>query len=192
MTRVRDSGMAKEAAWEAFFRPAEILVSLGLEPDVGDVVEFGCGYGTFTIPAARVVGGTVWTLDIEPEMVERTLERARGAGLTNVEGAVRDFAVDGTGRPDGEAGYVMLFNILHHERPLSLLAEARRLLRPGGIVGVVHWIHDANTPRGPDLSIRPRPEQAVKWVNETGFEPIGETVSLAPYHWGFAARRDLV
>lgn len=32
-------------------------------------MEFGCGYGTFTFPAARRVSGTVHTFDIEPELV---------------------------------------------------------------------------------------------------------------------------
>ena len=36
---------------------------LGLRPDAGDVVDFGCGYGTFAIPAARIVTGTVFALD---------------------------------------------------------------------------------------------------------------------------------
>ena len=31
----------------------------------GDVVEFGCGYGTFTIPAAQLIEGKLIALDIE-------------------------------------------------------------------------------------------------------------------------------
>jgi hypothetical protein len=40
---------------------------------------------------------------------------------------------------------------------VSLLREAFRILRPHGVLGVIHWVHDARTPRGPDLRIRPRP-----------------------------------
>lgn len=189
MTRVRDSGMAEEATWEAFFDPPATLATLRLKPGAGDVVEFGCGYGTFTIPAARITPRRVWALDIDPQMVARTMARAEEAELFNVHGVVRDFEADGTGRPDGGAGYVMLFNILHHERPLALVEEARRVLRPGGLVGVIHWIHDASTPRGPDLSIRPRPGQALQWVREAGMEPLGDPVDLPPYHWGLVARR---
>ncbi len=39
--------------WESYFDPAGILKSLGCRGLNGDVVEFGCGYGTFTIPAAQ-------------------------------------------------------------------------------------------------------------------------------------------
>ena len=81
----------------------------------GDVVEFGCGYGTFTLPAARAVGGRVRALDIEPEMVAATARKARQAGLTNVVAEVRDFVAAGSGLADGQAGYAMLFNILHIE-----------------------------------------------------------------------------
>jgi ubiquinone/menaquinone biosynthesis C-methylase UbiE len=75
---------------------------------------------------------------------------------------------DGTGLADCGADIVMLFNLLHCEQPLDLLAEARRTLQPGGRVGVVHWRSDIPTPRGPDLSIRPSPEQCAAWLREAG------------------------
>ena len=53
-----------------------ILERLGLRDGVGDVAEFGCGYGTFTIPAGPRSRGTVYAYDIDPEMVAATGERA--------------------------------------------------------------------------------------------------------------------
>jgi hypothetical protein len=44
----------------------------------------------------------------------------------------RDIVTDGCGRPDASATFVMLFNILHIEDPVSLLREAHRVLRAGG------------------------------------------------------------
>lgn len=49
----RESGMPDGGYWESFFNPRCILERLGCQGSVGDVVEFGCGYGTFTVPAAR-------------------------------------------------------------------------------------------------------------------------------------------
>ena len=49
--KTRESGMPEESLWATFFTPEEVLHKLGL-PTAGDVVDFGCGYGTFTIPAA--------------------------------------------------------------------------------------------------------------------------------------------
>jgi SAM-dependent methyltransferase len=114
----------------------------------GDVVEFGCGYGTFTLPAAKLVSGRVFAFDIEPDMVAETTRRAEQAGLANVAATVSDFAVDGCRLPDVSVGYAMLFNILHIEGPVGLLREARRVLIPGGTAGILHWRTDLETPRG--------------------------------------------
>ena len=81
--KTRESGMPDESVWSGFFPPEEVLQKLGLQPDCGDVVDFGCGYGTFAIPAARMVRGTVHALDIEPEMVAATKAKAE-ANLRNV------------------------------------------------------------------------------------------------------------
>ncbi|MHC4306838.1 MAG: class I SAM-dependent methyltransferase, partial [Planctomycetota bacterium] len=150
--KIRDSGMPDEQTWGGFFDPQAILAKLGLTPQIGDVVEFGCGYGTFTVPAARIVSGAVHALDIEPAMIETVQARAASAGLENVLPACRDFMVDGTGLADASADYAMVFNILHLRRPLDLLGEARRTLRPGGLLGVMHWNYDVATPRGPALT----------------------------------------
>ena len=36
---------------------------------------------------------------------------------------------------------------------LLLLREARRVLEPGGLLGVMHWNYDPATPRGPSMDI---------------------------------------
>lgn len=187
--KVRDSGMPDEKLWESFFDARHILSVLAFDDPRSDVVDFGCGYGTFTIAAARLTTGTVHALDIEPEMVSATAAKARSFGLTNVRTVQRDFVADGTGLPDASVGYAMLFNILHAEDPLRLLREVHRVLRPGGRVGVIHWVYDATTPRGPDLSIRPRPEQCQAWLQQAGFELLIPLVALPPYHYGVVGSR---
>lgn len=187
--KARDSGMPEERMWASFFDVDFILDQVLLQRPVETVVEFGCGYGTFTIPAARRTIGVVHAIDIETDMVAATCDKARAAGLTNVQGAVRDFVADGTGLDAGSADYAMLFNILHLEDPLRLLAEAHRVLRPGGRLGIIHWNYDPSTPRGPDMAIRPRPEQCLAWAISAGFAPLTPIVALPPYHYGFAVRR---
>jgi hypothetical protein len=56
-------------------------------------------------------------------------------------------------------------------------------------VGVIHWNYDPATPRGPDLSIRPRPEQCQAWCREAGFKLIVPLVSLPPWHYGLVGRK---
>lgn len=156
----------------------------------GDVIEFGCGYGTFTIPTARFATGRVIARDIEPDMVAATVRKADAAGLSNVVGIVCDFIVEGCGLPDEQAGRAMLFNILHIENPLGLLREAYRVLVPGGEVGIIHWRNDVPTPRGPSISIRPTAEQCRIWGEQAGFEFVrNEPLSCCSWHWGLVMRR---
>lgn len=182
--------MPEEGVWTRFFDPESILRELRLVRSCGNVVEFGCGYGTFTIPATRIVSGTVYALDIEPEMLAATRAKAKAAGFDRVETWLRDFVTDGTGLPDESVDYAMLFNILHAECPDVLLREALRVLRPLGMLAIVHWKHDAGTPRGPSMNIRPRPEQCLDWATGAGFRPLAPgIIDLPPYHYGMVLER---
>jgi ubiquinone/menaquinone biosynthesis C-methylase UbiE len=187
--KVRDSGMPEEAMWDRFFDPASILARLGLTPDTTSAVDLGCGYGTFTIPAATIIEGTVYGLDIEPEMIRVTSSKAEDAGLTNVRLHLRDFVAEGTGLPDASVGFVMLFNILHAEEPDRLLHEAYRILAPGGTAAVMHWVSDRPTPRGPALDIRPSPADCRQWMAAAGFRVEGDVLDLPPYHFGLVGRK---
>ncbi|WP_425619276.1 class I SAM-dependent methyltransferase [Anatilimnocola sp. NA78] len=188
--KTRESGMPAEPVWETFFNPELALDHLGFVHSSGDVVDLGCGYGTFTIPAARRSDGIVHAFDIDAGMVASTLRKAQQSGLTNVRGIVRDFVSSGTGLPDFAASYAMLFNLLHAECPGVLLAEAWRVLAPGGVLGIMHWNHDRSTPRGPSMNIRPTPQQCCEWAIQAGFEPLDEgIVQIPPYHYGMAMRK---
>jgi SAM-dependent methyltransferase len=163
---------------------------LGCTGPCGDVVEFGCGYGTFTIPAAKQVQGRVFALDIEPEMVAMTVSKAEAASLPNVVGIVRDFIADGCGLSDEQVGRALLFNILHVENPISLLREAHRVLAPEGEVDIIHWRNDVPTPRGPSLEIRPTAEQCRAWAEQAGFVFVRyESLCCCSWHWGLVMRR---
>jgi SAM-dependent methyltransferase len=188
--QVRESGMPEERVWESFFDPPSLFDALGLNGLDGDVIEFGCGYGTFTVEAARRTTGTLVALDIDADMVARSVRRAAMEGIRNVCIEQRDFVGTGCGRVDGSADYALLFNILHLERPVELLREVYRTLKPGGRAGVIHWKYDRTTPRGPSMEIRPKPEQCRAWAEDAGFERIRD-VSLpgCPYHYGLVFHR---
>ncbi len=183
--KTRESGMPDEACWEAFFDPAAGIAALGIAGIKGDVVDFGCGYGMFALAAARVVGGTIYALDIDPEMIQTTRSKARAAGLANVRARTCDFVRDGAGLADATMAYAMLFNILHCDQPSALLEEAFRVLRPGGGLGIMHWNPDPTTPRGPPMEMHPRPAQCTAWAERAGFqlESPGH-IDLPPYHYG--------
>ncbi len=176
--------------WETFFDPAATVKSLGCGELPGDCVEFGCGYGTFTLAAAPRVPGTLFAQDIDCGMVEATSARVRHAGLSNVIVEQRDLTVEGCGRPDNSVSFVMLFNLLHIENPVDLLREAHRVLRSGGTVGVTHWKIDPSSPRGPTLEIRPRPEQCRAWGEQVGLRWVRyQDLPGSPWHWGMVLQR---
>ena len=186
--KIRESDMPKEAEWNQFFDPVQVLNQLGLNHQVVNVADFGCGYGTFTIPASKIVAGKIYAFDIEPEMVKEVKTKAETLKLDNVEVLLRDFISQGSGLGDSSVDYVFLFNILHLEKPGSLLSESYRILKHGGKVGIIHWNYDPTTPRGPPMAIRPRPEQCRGWAESVGFV-FEQKFDLKPYHYGLVLHK---
>jgi SAM-dependent methyltransferase len=183
--KYRESGMPPQDYWEALLDVALILDRFGFDAAIGDLAELGCGYGTFTVPLARRIGGIVHAFDIDAEMVKKTQRRAAAAGLANVRVAQRDVFTDGLGLAASSCDAMLLFNILHSEAPVEMLREAWRVVRPGGTAAVIHWRCDLPTPRGPSAEIRPSPEQILKWAETAGGLAAAEPpFSLPPWHYG--------
>ncbi|MBE7466798.1 MAG: class I SAM-dependent methyltransferase [Planctomycetes bacterium] len=190
MSKGRESGMPEADYWDSFFNPSCILSRLDCTGIHGDILEFGCGYGTFTIPAAKANSGKVIALDIEPDMVTATARKAREAGLPNVKAERRDFMESDCGIPAGTCQYAMLFNILHIERPVELLKFSFAALATGGKVGIIHWRSDIKTPRGPSPDIRPSAEQCRVWGEQAGLNFVRyESLCCCSWHWGLVMSR---
>lgn len=188
--KVRDSGMPEADYWDSLFDVERALDRLGVTSSIRDLVEFGCGYGTFTLPAARRISGTLHALDLDDDAMKLAECRAREGDIRNIRFVRRDFIVDGTGLRNDSMDYAMVFNILHHENPEEILSEAFRIIRPGGIVGVMHWIHSDQTPRGPSLEIRPKPAFLRDKLIDVGFSVTEEQpIDCPPWHYGLIGRK---
>jgi len=186
----RESGMPEEELWNSFFDAECVIRKLfGEEGCRGDVVEFGCGYGTFTFPAAGHAAGTLYTFDIEPDLIERLRMRAEQQAVSNIIAEIRDFAVNGTGLGSGSQSHAMIYNLLHIEGPGGLIREAHRVLRPNGRLSVMHWRSDIPTPRGPSMEIRPTPEQCKAWIEASGFRDarVIDLRECCQFHFGVVA-----
>lgn len=184
--KVRDSGMPEQTYWESLLDVDLILDRLEINKKITSLVEFGCGYGTFTVPSAKRINGSIIALDIESQMLAIGKQRTTANQYNNVIFTERDFIADGTGLADQSVDYVMLFNILHHTKPLELLNESYRILKTGGKVGMIHWNYNPDTPRGPNMDIRPKPEDMRTWAIEGGFYiEAKEQIDLPPYHYGY-------
>jgi SAM-dependent methyltransferase len=188
--KLRESGMPDEAYWETLLDVPLILNRLEIDDRLRDVVELGCGYGTFTLPVARRISGTLRTCDIDADMVERTVRRAAAEGVGNILCEQRDVFLHGFGIAPESQDACLLFNLLHCEEPLRFLREAVRVVRPTGFVSVIHWRYDPATPRGPNMEIRPRPEQIVDWGLQAGLTIArASVIDLPPWHYGIRFHR---
>ena len=64
----------------------EVLKAVGINK--GHIaLDFGCGSGTYTIPAARLVGeeGKVYALDKDRKALDKLMQKAKSEGLRNIE-----------------------------------------------------------------------------------------------------------
>jgi ubiquinone/menaquinone biosynthesis C-methylase UbiE len=182
--KVRDSGMPKETKWNDFFNTDLLLSELNINSQIVDLVEIGSGYGTFTIPTAKLIRGKLYAFDIEDEMIDNLNLKIQNQQINNIRLEKRDILTHTTGLPENSIDYVMLFNILHHEFPMDFMNEAHRILKPEGKIGIIHWRSDISTPRGPDLKIRPKPEQIANWLDKNKFQIDKQAFIIEPYHFG--------
>lgn len=112
--------------------PAKILgpyVNTGMT-----VLDLGCGFGHFALGMARLTGktGRVVAVDVQQKMLDKTMDRARKAGLAEIIQPVR---CDGycIGLPL-KLGFALASNSLHETPvPEKILAEIFTLLTPGGL-----------------------------------------------------------
>jgi SAM-dependent methyltransferase len=107
-----------------------ILVRMGLRESAGrDVVELGCGGGFGAELIAGLEPRSYLGIDVMPEQIALAQQRnLPGARFMVGDAAALDLA-------SACADVVVMLGILHHvERWRDALAEARRLLRPGGVL----------------------------------------------------------
>lgn len=103
------------------------------------VIELACGAGGTGLAAAALVApGEVVLSDVAPEMTAIAEARARALGLTNVR--VRSLDLEAIDEPDSSYDVVLCREgLMFAVDPAGALGEIRRLLRPGGRVGIAVW-----------------------------------------------------
>ncbi|HEX5266676.1 MAG TPA: methyltransferase domain-containing protein [Acidimicrobiales bacterium] len=101
-----------------------------------DLLDVGCGPGTITLDLAELVApGRVVGVDAAAEVVAQADELRRSRGVPNAEFRAGD--VYGLDLPDASFDVVHAHQVLQHlTDPVTALVEMRRVLRPGGILGV--------------------------------------------------------
>ena len=104
------------------------------------VLDLGCGTGTLAVLAKqRLPGLDMHGIDGDGAMIERARRKARRAG---VEAGFRTAMAGNLPYADASFTHVLTSLFLHHLTPADkrqALAEARRVLRPGGTLGIADW-----------------------------------------------------
>ena len=104
------------------------------------IVDIGCGPGLFLRDLGeRYADATLHGYDVTPAMVAfgRTLP---GPGAKPIM-ELLDVTSQSLPHPDGSADLVSMSSVLHVvDEPLPVLAEIRRVLKPGGIFLLHDWI----------------------------------------------------
>lgn len=116
---------------------ADFFQRIGLKP--GDrILDFGCGSGHYSIPAAQVVGteGRVYALDKEDGVLRRLRERGEEDHLTNLEVTESSGGLK-VDLPDRSVDVVLAYDVLHYlAKRGELLDEFRRVLKIEGFLSV--------------------------------------------------------
>lgn len=135
----RVEGFARDAAPR--LRPfAAALVDLVPPPRDGSVLDVATGTGIVAVEAARRAGphGSVVASDFIAEWEPHVRSTAAQAGVANIRFAT--MPADALALPDAAFDVVYCqFGLMFMPDPDAALREMRRVLRPGGRLGVAVW-----------------------------------------------------
>ena len=121
---------------DVFMNPRKLLEKVDIK-ERQIVLDFGCGSGSYIIPAARMVGenGMVYALDIHPLAIRAVEKKANKEGLTNIRTILsgRD-----TGLPDESIDVVLLYDVIRSIKDKrALLKELHRVMKANGLLSIL-------------------------------------------------------
>jgi len=132
------AGWLERPEREAEERTDLVLQNLPVQPD-SVVADIGAGSGFFTRRiAARVPGGRVIAVDIQPEMLAILRDKAAAEGINNIETVL---ATEKSLNLEPNSIDLALFVDVYHElaQPREVMRELRTALRPGGKVILIEY-----------------------------------------------------
>lgn len=189
------TSMPDRGWWAALWPdPEGVLRQLGIEPGM-TVLDLCCGDGFFTALLARLAGGKVYALDLEPAMIDAAKAEAVRQGVSVRQWLCADASKVSQLLPE-PVDYVLLANTFHGvpDQP-GLALGVRAVLRPRGKFGIVNWHSHPREdtpvlgqPRGPRTDLRMSPGEVRAVVEPVGFRAAA-MIELPPYHYGIVFDR---
>jgi ubiquinone/menaquinone biosynthesis C-methylase UbiE len=150
------------------------------------VLDCGCGPGTITLGLAQIVApGEVIGTEIEESQVELARQNAIKRKVSNVQFQTADLYR--LPFEDNSFDAVFISAVLGNLRkPGWGVAEAHRVLKPGGVIGVKEFDHGGDLVYPPDPSIAKYGELYIRLRREFGHEPnSGRRIGDLLFHAGF-------
>ena len=140
-----------------------LLRELGLKPGMA-VADVGAGTGYYARRVAPLIGaggsgGTVYAVDVQPEMIALLGELAAKAGLPNIKPVLG--AVDDVKLPPASIDLAILVDVYHElEFPFEVIESLVRALKPGG--RIVYVEYRAEDPKVPIKALHKMSEAQVR------------------------------
>ena len=150
---------------DAWQKPHAVIEALALKPDAV-VADLGAGTGYFSARLANMLPkGTVYAVDVEPEMVKYLGERAKREGLKNLKPVV---ASADDARLPVKVDLILLVDVYHHiENRDGYFRRLAASLKPGGRLAVIDFRLDS--PEGPPKAARIAPEKVKAELSAAGY-----------------------
>ncbi|MDX1385817.1 MAG: class I SAM-dependent methyltransferase, partial [Thermoanaerobaculia bacterium] len=161
---------------------AALLAKLDLQPGQ-TVADLGCGSGYYSRRMATAVGpeGTVFAVDIQPEMLRILRELAAREGISNIVPVQSQ--EDDPYLPEGEIDWILLVDVYHElQQPEPMLAAMREALAPGGRIALVEYRLEGDSARHIKLDHRMSPTQVLAEWEPAGFELVELWEGLPTQH----------
>ena len=162
-------------------RPQRVIDALEIKPGQ-TIADLGAGSGYYSFRIAPLVGeqGKVLAIDVEPRMLRIVAERARRAGIENVE-TVLSTAHD-PNLPANSVDLLFMVDVYHElEFPKEMMLKVRDALKPGGRVALIEY--RAEDPKVMIKDVHKMSErQIIRELQAVGFRHLKTVRSLPIQH----------
>ena len=145
------------------------------------IVDLGAGPGFIARGVSQLLPqATLYALDVAPELIEYmrselSEKEARRIIARVSEETTIDFE-------DNTVDFLLMVDVYHElENAGGLLAEALRVLRPGGVMLVIDWAKGAGS-GGPPDDHRVPVEVLESEMKEAGFSEVGRSSGFSRHH----------
>lgn len=164
------------------------LISLGLHE--GDTMaDIGCGIGYFTIPAAKVVGGSgkIFAMDISTDMLKEVQIKVEENNISNVETVLteeNDLKIE-----NDKVSFAFISFVLHEaDNKEEFLKEIKRIISPKGRIAIIEW-RKVNSEFGPTLEHRLDEVVSVELLHNAGFTNIS-SIDIGENFYALVGKRN--